>query len=193
MLTDKERLILFREAARQMREASVIENGQDVRLTVTPGQDGCFDVWAALVAREPFQFLARALRLVWMEGEPAFLPGICGVLHRGFPTLRLSVEEVRKRWKDTLDPSRYETVFEIDGAMKRLTPDETLRAWMYGGVFHQDLKQVPLHEAARSQDSMYPVNVQSTVLELVHCALELDSVVATALGELPPPSSPKPR
>ena len=81
---DLRRLCAFREAARQVRSASVIDQGLSVKIGILRTQDGVpmADDTSGMLPTEPFRSLCMSLRLTYMDKEEAHFFGICGVLKK---------------------------------------------------------------------------------------------------------------
>jgi hypothetical protein len=185
-LTDRERFQLssFRTAARQVRDSSIIDKGHTIELVTRPGEPGYVDVFIKLLGAEPFRSLAMAIRLVYMQGEPANFLSVCNVLHRhGDEATRTRVAELRTQYQDALrDPQDGIT---LDDGLAPATFDaqQVFECWLYGIAFHQDPDRQDSVRRLGEAGFEFSKSFQSTALQLAGRILDLDDVVADFLGE----------
>lgn len=185
-LSESERWKLesFRRAAKQVRDASIIAQGQSIKLHTTPGEAGYVDVFVELLASEPFRSLALATRLVYQEKEPANFFSVCKVLGRyAAGDLSARVEVVRTQFKAALRSSENDIRIGDGLDPDVLMAKEVFESWLYGVAFHQDAgRQVTVSRLATT-GAMFPWSVQSTALQIAGRILDLDDVVADFLSQ----------
>ena len=91
-----DQLRAFRKAAAKVRSRSVIDQGHTVNLAIEPTGK----VMPRLLGQEPFVALLTAVRLVYMEGEPAHFFRIHNILFRhGSPDIGARSAAIRRRYK----------------------------------------------------------------------------------------------
>ena len=176
----------FRNAALQIRNASVIANGATIGFEARVVPAGEPQVHFQLLSEEPFRSLAMSVRLVYMQEEPAQFNKVCNILYRnGDATIQRFVADARARYKATLE-GNYVT-FGLHGAFEGQVagPQEILEAWLYGVAFHQDAaKQAMAEELAKYQDgAAFPFSVNMITLRLAGVTIDLDDIIADFLGE----------
>src|SRR5437879_1354690 len=92
------RLHAFREAALQVRNASVIDSGATISMSGRVDREGKVEQSVTILANEPFRSFAMSLRLVYMNDGPASFGSICNLLRSaGPPALHGAVDAVRSR------------------------------------------------------------------------------------------------
>jgi hypothetical protein len=185
-LSDPERWKLesFRRAAKQVRDASIIAQGQSIKLHTAPGEAGYVDVFVELLASEQFRSLALAVRLVYQEKEPAHFFSVCKVIERYAPTnLSARVEVIRTQYKAALRASENDIRIGDGRDPDVLMAKDVFESWLYGIAFHQDAdRQADVNRLA-STGAMFLWSVQATALQIAGRILDLDDVVADFLGE----------
>jgi hypothetical protein len=178
---DGTRLASFREVARQVRDASIIAGAEEIQVAARTGPPGYVDVYVRLLQDEPFRSLAVAIRLAYLQGEPAHFYAVCNVLHRiSGPQLQARVRSVRAGYRDALSGSGLSIG---DGQEPdSYTAAEVLDTWLHGLVFHQD--PVRQRDATRllSAGPGFPWSVQRVALLLAGRILDLDDVIAERLS-----------
>src|SRR5579864_1378691 len=182
---DREHLRSFREAARQVRESSIINGGDAVVIRGERQDSGRFKTTALLLASEPFRSLALSVRLVYQTGEPAHFGRICNIFERsGDPSMRLAVRELRAKYNRTL--SDHHALAFVVGLLgpESPSPQDMFETWLYFGAFHQDPCRRADYEAFAELGDVFPGIVQSIMLRLSGRILDLDDVVADFLHEL---------
>jgi hypothetical protein len=185
-LSDPERWKLesFRRAAKEVRAASIIAQGQSIKLHTAPGEAGYVDVFVELLASEQFRSLALAVRLVYQEKEPAHFSSVCKVVERYAPkSLGARVEVIRTQYKAALRAAEND-IRVGDG----LDPDvviakEVFESWLYGMAFHQDANRQADVNRLASTGAMFLWSVQAIALQIAGRILDLDDIVADFLGE----------
>jgi hypothetical protein len=182
--SEKWKLESFRRAAKQVRDASIIVQGQSIRIHTAPGEAGYVDVFVELLASEPFRSLAVAIRLVYQVREPANFFSVCKVLgHYALADLCARVDILRTQYKAALRASENDIRIG-DG----LDPDvfvakDVFESWLYGVAFHQDADRQTTVNRLASTGAMFSWSVQATALQVAGRILDLDDVVADFLGE----------
>jgi hypothetical protein len=185
-LTDAERdrLSSFRNAAREVREASIIARGQVITIEARPNERGEIDAVIDLLGHEPFRSLALAIRLVYQSSEPAHYLAVCNILSReGTPDIQARVAALRDQYHAALRNPAGAIVIDAGGARKIFTPQQVFEHWLYGIAFHQDLERQASVQLLASVGAAFPFSVQSTGLLIAGRILDLDDVVAGFLGE----------
>jgi hypothetical protein len=175
----------FRRAARQVRDASIIAEGQRIELRAIPNESaGSVDIVVKLLNAEPFRSLALAIRLVYQQREPAQFYSVCNILSR-HGTLEVSSDtaKIRSQYQRALnDPAR--AVRLNDGLEPEIySATEVFEHWLYGIVFHQDLDRQPAVERLEHTGARFLWAVQAISLQLAGRILDLDDAIAYALGE----------
>lgn len=181
---ERQQLASFRLAAGQVREASIISQGQSIQIRAAPGEPGQVDIFVRLLEDEPFRSLALAIRLVYMKNEPAFFYYICNLVAReDANAIRGRVAEVRRRYDDALKAS--ENALHLDDGLEpeAFSAEEIFEHWLYGIVFHQDEKRRHAVERLASTGAHFTWRVQAIALQLAGRILDLDDIVADFLGE----------
>ena len=167
-LTQAERWQLesFRRAASEVREASIIAEGQRIQVRRVPRDGGEVDVVVDLLQNETFRSLALAIRLVYQQGEPAHFYSICNLLARkGGDLLRAEVGKVRAAYQESLSDSAGHILIEEGSVKQTFNAQAVLEHWLYGVAFHQD-------------------DVRQQVVQLLAGRiLDLDDLVADFLSE----------
>lgn len=186
--TDAEiqRLASFRRVAREVRDASIIAEGQRIQLHFAPAGSDDMAIYVSLLGREPFRSLALAVRLAYQQGEPAHFYSICNVLRRHVSReLAPRVDELRSQFRDALlDPSGRVAVDSDDGT-RVFSAAEAFESWLYGIAFHQNLARQAAVAQLLTAEPRFLWSVQATSLQLAGRILDLDDVIADFLGEVP--------
>lgn len=178
------RLRAFRDAASQVRTASVIDSGATISISGTVDRDGNLEQTVTVLASEPFRSFAMSLRLVYMQGEPANFGSICNLLRTSGPEeLHPAVDTLRARYNSIVDGNSFR--FELHGEFEGTVVGHRgiLETWLYYGSFHQDLSRKPLFDELSKFGPQFVFGVNGVALSLAGCILDLDDVVATALEE----------
>lgn len=183
--TELRSLHAFRTAACQVRNASIIASGATVRMQAATTPEGA-RLRFQLLSEEPFRSFAISLRLVYMNGEPAHYYHICNILHRNTALeLQRRVADCRARYQAILEG--HYVHLKLHGKFEGQTagPRDTLEAWLYGLVFHQDReKQEIAAELGRYMAGFaFPFALNIIALQLAGAILDLDDVIADHLGE----------
>ena len=182
--SELQRLQSFRRAAEQVRDASIIAQGQSIKIGTAPGEPGYVDIFVKLLESEPFRSLALAVRLVYMQKEPASFYSICNLLSReGEADLLDKVSDVRRRFSDGLRAS--ENSFHLDDGLDPayFSAQEVFEHWLYGIAFHQDPARQNAVERLAAWGPHFTWRVQSVALQLAGRILDLDDLVADLLAE----------
>lgn len=186
--TERDRLSSFRAASRQVREASIIAEGQDIKIQAVPGAPGFVDLVVQLLESEAFRSMALAVRLVYQQGEPAHFQSICGIIHRRCSeAIQQRVATIRQQYHDALRDKDFQVVVGDLNTMAVFTAQGVLETWLYGVAFHQDLHRQPSVKLLTEAGVEFPWVVQATLLKLAGRVLDLDDVVAEVLDEPPLP------
>jgi hypothetical protein len=175
----------FRQAAEQVREASIIAEGQQIRLHVRPGNPGYVDVFVQLLGNEAFRSLALALRLVYQQGEPAYFYSICNILYRAAESVSVKerVATLRSQYSAALqDPEGQVSTGETP-KVSTYSTQEVFEHWLYGIAFHQDEDRQESVRLLSSEGARFQWSVQATGLKLAGRILDLDDVIADLLGQ----------
>lgn len=168
-LTDVERhqLDSFRKAARQVRNATIIAGGETIGLVVRPGEPGYVDVFIKLLADEPFRSLATAIRLSYMQGEPAHFYSICSLLYReGDASIRNRVLALRQQYGGALREPENQIAVDDGSYPAVFTAQEVFAHWLYGVVFHQDQWRQESVRRLAALGFPFSRSVQATALQL---------------------------
>ena len=181
---EKWKLESFRRAAKQVRDASIIAQGQSIKLHTAPGEAGYVDLFLELLASEQFRSLALAVRLVYQDKEPAHFFSVCKVVERHAATnLSAPIELIRTQYKAALRASENDIRIGDDLEPDVLMAKDVFESWLYGIAFHQDAdRQVDVNRL-RSTGAMFLWSVQATALQIAGRILDLDDVVSDFLGE----------
>jgi hypothetical protein len=177
-------LLAYRAAARQVREASIIAEGHTIRISSTPGEPGFVDIFVHLLAEEPFRSLALAIRLAYAKGEPAYFYYICNVLRREADAdIKARVDAVRGQFHAALRAPENQIVLGDGNNLAVFTAQQVFEHWLYGIAFHQDPKRQDSVRLLASHGVGFPWSFQATALQLAGRILDLDDVVADYLKE----------
>ena len=185
-LTEGERYQLssFRKAAQQVRDASIIAEGHRIEIVSKPGQPGYVDLFIKLLQEEPFRSLALAIRLAYMQGEPANFNAVCNLLaSERDETIRARVAALRQQYRDALRDKDHQIVISDGSHTAIFTAQGVFETWLYGMVFHQDPDRQPAVQTLTATGYEFPLSVQSTALQLAGRIIDLDDVVADFLKE----------
>jgi hypothetical protein len=181
---EREQFDSFRRAASQVREASIIAEGQEIKLHVRPGDPGYMDVFVQLLHNEAFRSLALALRLVYQQGEPAYFYSVCNLLYREAPAaMKDQVAILRAQFGAALRDSSGQVLAGDPPNATTFTAQEVFEHWLYGIVFHQDTDRQVAVRLLESEGARFQWSVQSTGLQLAGRILDLDDVIADFLGQ----------
>lgn len=181
---DRSHLDAFRQAARQVRDASIIDEGQFATVRGRRSQQGEMEIETELLGEEAFRSLAMSIRLVYQSNEPANFGHVCSILHRaGDEEARAASAQLRVHYNDAL--KRHEPLIRAlaRGGLDAYSPEEVFETWLYHGVFHQDSSRTADFEALSGLGDWFPLVVQRIGLLLAGRILDLDDVVADFLGE----------
>ena len=180
---DLARLQSFREAARQVRVATIIDKGLGANVNVWEDASGQLHISSDLLDREAFVALSASLRLVYMEKEAAHLYGVCNVLWRhASEDVHEHIAAIRGFYSEVLRTAAGGFTLTTETGSRLVRSEELLEAWMYGEVFHQDPDKRQLLQLLRKHP-LFQFNLQSTVMLLCGRVLDLDDIVADLLGE----------
>ena len=185
-LTEEEKLQLasFRAAAQQIRESSIIDQAQTIRLVTQPGAAGYVDVFITLLSTEPFRSLAASIRLIYMQGEPAHFFSVSNLVYRHAESpLKTRVAELGAAYRSALrDPDNAIAIH--DGASPaQFTAEEVFKVWLHGISFHQNPQLQESVQRLGQTGFEFSRSFQSTALQLAGRALDLDDIVADLIGE----------
>jgi hypothetical protein len=137
--TEVARLQSFREAARQIRAATIIDRGLATSVHVWEDNSGQLHVSCDLLEREAFVSLAASLRLVYMDKESGHFLSVCKVLRRHAPhEVRKQILAIRGLYMEGLRATAGAFTLTTGAGTRLVRPREVLEAWMYGEIFHQD-------------------------------------------------------
>src|SRR6266581_5176279 len=167
----------FRNAALQIRNASVIANGATIGFEARAVPAGEPQVHFQLLSEEPFRSLAMSVRLVYMQEEPAHFNKVCNILYRnGDANTQRMVADARARFKAVVEGNYIQ--FGLHGPYEGqvVGPREVLEAWLYGVAFHQDYdRQWLADELAKYQGgAAFPFAVNFITLQLAGVTMDLD-------------------
>jgi len=182
---DRQQLDTFRRAASQVREASIVAEGQEIRIHFRPGDPGYMDVFVQLLHNEAFRSLALALRLVYQQGEPAHFYSICNLLYRETDSAAMKdrLAAVRAQYSAALrDPSGQVSAGDPPND-STFTAQEVFEHWLYGIAFHQDDHRQASVALLASEGARFQWSVQATGLQLAGRILDLDDIVADFLQQ----------
>lgn len=183
-LEELSRLRAFRNAAAQVRSASIVDQAATVGFGAGTNPDGTWVQTIRILSEEPFRSLAMSIRLVYMQGEPAHFGPLCGLLLRnvGSP-IGDEIHTIRGRYESTLDTPWVQ--FALHGAFEGRTvgPREIFDIWLYYGAFHQDLSKKEIYEELARFGPRFQWGVHAIALQLTGCVLDLDDIIADLLNE----------
>ena len=180
---DRQQLEIFRRAASQVRDASIVAEGQEIKLHFRAGDPGYVDIFVQLLHNEAFRSLALALRLVYQQGEPANFYSVCNLLYRGAESAAVKdrVATIRAQYSSALrDPSGQVSAGDPPN-VTIFTAEEVFEHWLYGIAFHQDVERQAAVRLLESEGARFQWSVQATGLQLAGRILDLDDVVADVM------------
>lgn len=186
VLSDRERaqLASFRNVAKQVRDASIIAEGHTIEVVSRYGDPGYVDIFVSLLKEEPFRSLALAIRLAYMQGEPAHFYSIANILARhGNNTIAAQVAELRRQYKDALHSKDNQIVVGDGSNMAVFTAQGVFETWLYGIAFHQDEDRQDAVRILISTGYEFQMSVQLTALQLAGRIMDLDDLAADFLNE----------
>ena len=178
-----ERLAAFRDVARQVRDASIIDQGRSISLTIFRRKYGepIDDDTSGMLPSEPLRSLAMAIRLAYQYKEPAHFFSICGILRKGAsPAQTEHINELDAAWRRT---KKGPHMFEYILNEKRFTDGQIFHLWLYGVAFHQDPDKKRKYQMLDRAGAFAALGVQGTALQLAGRILDLDDVIAEILDE----------
>lgn len=169
----------FRAIARQIRESSVIDSGITYTVSIS------FDPETGLVHRsdvpeEQFKALSTAVRKVLLTKDHTDFGRVCNIVKRYAPNLRMDVDSVHDRFKNSYQQGPFEMV---EGG-KKIDPVEVFDDWLNGIQFHSDVEKRNRYESRRQHAG--PVIdwvVQRIAFSMAGRILDLDDLVADFLDE----------
>lgn len=181
---ESQRLGSFRRVAREVRDASIIADGQKITLHFAPAPPEHVAVYVSLLGREPFRSLALAVRLAYQQGEVANFYSICNILRRhGNADIAPRVDRLRAEFGDALSDSSNAVTVDSDGGPAVFSATDVFEHWLYGVAFHQDPHRQPAVTLLRTDETRFLWSVQATALQLAGKILDLDDVIAEFLGQ----------
>ena len=180
-----ERLAAFRSVARQVRDASVIAEARSIRVTITGRKRGePIDVdTSGMLPTEALRSLAMAIRLAYMDKEPAHFFSICGFLRKGASQAQTErIDWLHAAWGSTKEgPQSFG--YTLDG--ERITAGEVFHLWLNGIAFHQDPEKKRKYQILDRDAVFADLAVQATALQLAGRIMDLDDVIAEILDQEP--------
>jgi hypothetical protein len=180
----RHQFVAFRAAAKQIREASIISQGERIELRSAPGDPGFVDIFVCLLENERFRSLALAVRLCYLQREPAHFLRICSLLAQHASTEHSSKPaELRAQYLDALRETAGDVRVDDGLAPEVYRTNEVFDHWVNGLTFHQDTDRRVALQRLESTGARFAWSVQSTTLLLAGRILDLDDVVADCLGE----------
>jgi len=182
---DREHLTVFRAAAAQVREASVIDRGKRITITGKIVAPGDVRITAELLESEPFRSLTLSIRLVYQNDEPSNFGRICNILDRLLDDkTKDAVRKLRAEYNHALNRHNvFASTFLLRNPAA-YSPRDFFKIWLYHGVFHTDVSLKADYDALSGLGDVFPYIVQGVVLHLAGRILDLDDIIADAL-ELP--------
>ena len=178
------RLRAFRVAARQIREAGPIAAGARIEFGASNDPEEGFQEHATLLDPDGFRSLATAIRLVTLSKSPGNLPRVCSDLKRRLPSEQhQAVDDIRNRYDRILDKSG--TLFQgpVNGKLRQFSARQVLHTWLNARLAHYVPDVQADHDALSAAGAYFPFILQAIVLKLAGCALDLDDLIASALGQ----------
>jgi hypothetical protein len=185
-LTDPEiqRLRAFRCVAREVREATIIAQGQRIELHVAQDGPDHMAIYVSLLGREPFRSLALAVRLAYQQGEPAHFYSVCNILRQnGQGDIVSLVDSIRSQFRETLSDPSGRVAVDSENGTSVFSATEVFEHWLYGIAFHQNLQRQSAVAQLKTVEPRFLWSVQATSLQLAGRILDLDDVIADFLDE----------
>lgn len=174
-----ESLESFRATARKIRKASVIDSGISYTVSIS------FDHETGLVHRsdlpeEPFEALSTQVRKVLLTKDSTSFGRVCKIVKRYAPNLRMDIDSVHDRFKNSYQQGRFEMV---EGG-KKIDPVEVFDDWLNGIQFHSDIEKRNRYQS-RKQHAGPVIDwvVQGIAFRMAGRILDLDDLVADFLDE----------
>jgi len=181
---DRQRLASFRAAAGQVRDASIIAQGQVITIEGRHDGSGQIQAVVTLLGNEAFRSLALAERLAYQQGEPAHFMTVANIVAReGNSEVRDRIAGLREDYKGALRNPAGAIVVHTEQSHDIFTAQQIFEHWMYGIAFHQDADRQASVQLLASTGPAFPLSVQSTGLLIAGRILDLDDAVADLLGE----------
>ena len=172
-----ERLAAFRDVARQVRDASIIDEARTIKLTIFARKRGepIGADTSGMLPTEPLKSLVMSIRLAYQKG-PARFSSICGVLRKGAsPTQIERIDQLGTAWRKTVEgPQGLDYI--LDG--KRLTAGKVFHHWINGVLFHQDPDKKKIYDKLDKGGGFAQFSCQGVALQLAGRILDLDDVIA---------------
>jgi hypothetical protein len=181
---DREDLQLFRAAASQVRQASVVDQGKRITITGKIVAPGNVMITTELLESEPFRSLAISVRLVYQKNEPSNFGHICAIVERCADDAAKATE--RKLRADYNRCLERHNVFHVVFLLRHpgaYSPREMFETWLYHGVAHQSRSLKADYDALANLGQVFPYIVQGVVLTLAGRILDLDDIVADVLQQ----------
>jgi hypothetical protein len=180
---DRSRLLAFLDVVQQIKEASIVAQGQSLVLhgSQHPGQDPVQEF--ILFADEAFRSLAISVRLVYLNRELANFGGICNLLYKnGEPKFQEAVQSTRTAYNGLLNGPMLQLNLHGDLEGTVVGTRDIFEAWLYGGTFHQDdPAKKAIHNELKKYGPSFTFGLQLFIRKLVDQILLLGAIVTTAL------------
>lgn len=185
LLADElERIKAFRTAAAQVRAASIIDEGKAVSIGAAVSPDGTIQQTHELLENEPFRSLAMSIRLVYMQREAANYGRICNLIrNKGPASVQSQVDVLRQRYNNFVNGKKFQFGLHGNFEGRAVGTREVFEAWLYGGAFHQEAEHQPIYQELLKFGPNFVFAVNAIALQLAGCILDLDDVIADAMGE----------
>ena len=136
---------------------------------------------AALTPEADFRSLLIAMRQVYMAKEASHIEKVERVLATiNDSEIASAVSVVRQDWNRALE-ARGSIILNVDDAI--FSPRAVLDTYLYATVLHQDKHRQQDLDRLRQADPIASLALQLVVCDLSRCIVNLDNVVAYALGE----------
>jgi hypothetical protein len=183
-LTDAQCFHAYRLAARQVREASIIDTGRGVSIGAALDERGTLVPTYDLLDREPFRSLAMSLRLIYANDEAGNFGRVANRLcATKDPTLIAAVDSVRTRYNHAINGGTFRFNLHGDFEGTAVGPREVFESWLYHGSFHTDFDRQGLYEELSRFGQNFVFAVQSVGLQMSGPIMDLDDIVADFVGE----------
>lgn len=185
--SDLARLEAFRGVAREVRGASIIEQGLSIKVGFLQRRDGVPvpDDVSGMLPDEQFRSLCVSLRLAYQPRQEAHFFSICGILKKAAtPEQWERVKQLHAAWgESTRDPLGFEMIVDGD----RYTSPDLFELWLNGVAFHQDQEKREAFTRLDELGAFAMLGVQITALRLADRIKDLDDIVAEITEQQPLP------
>lgn len=180
-------LAKFRSGAERVRNRSVIDRGESVQLRGSRDEKGHMQINTRLLDDEAFDSLLLAFRPLYADGEEHTFLSVCNRLRkRGSDVISGAASLLRQQYLETLN-KQHPLMAAIIGnpASNPYSPRQIVDTWINHDRFHHDdrARGEEYQVLSEAFGENFETAVQMIVLQIAGRIIDLDDLVADALGE----------